>query len=101
MTALSELEITTAEVSVKIPQGQDSACPKCGRLTHRGFFSTDGSVHFGCSQGHDDAAWAVAPKTLKMPEADLVGLILAWNMGNVTDALKIVREGSWRGVATA
>jgi hypothetical protein len=87
-------DVTINKVVVKIPQAQDSVCPKCGKVTQRQFFFTDGGVQFGCLSGHEFVSWIVKPKELEMVEADLVGLLLAWNYGNVPQCLEVVKKGT-------
>jgi hypothetical protein len=87
-------DVTTIKILVKIPQVQDSQCPKCGKEAHRQFLMTDGSTQFGCLNGHDFVSWAVQPKLLEMPESDLVGLLFAWHYGNIPQSLEVVRKGT-------
>lgn len=91
---MTEKDVRTIKVLVKIPQFQNTNCPKCGKETQRQFGFTDCSVQFGCMNGHDFVSWVVQPKILEMPETDLVGLLSAWHYGNIPQCLEVVRKGT-------
>jgi hypothetical protein len=93
---IKEQTVTTNLLKVCVPQVQNSQCPTCQRETRRSFLLTSGDTQFCCINGHEPICWLVPPKELTLSEADLVGLLCAWHIGNIPQCLEIVRKGGWK-----